>query len=374
MKRIAVFLAFVTLYHIAVIAQKKYEMVVEKTDGTEVVINVEDIVRTYFRERSSSEEPQEDDKLLEGPFPVGKWQECNAEGVLLNDATDYEVMHVNIYSNGTGDFWSVTKGIVNHDKYSFSYSISMSGNSGTITETVTASNYEPKVGQSITLPFTYENGIFHIGEICYKKINEGAGEENSDDGKAYTSCPDGNHPHMVDLDLPSGTKWACCNLGASTPESYGNYYAWGETQPKSGYGWNTYLYGSASNDVVSIGSDIAGTDYDAATANWGTPWRMPSLNQIWELLKNTTSTWTSQNDVKGRKFTGSNGGTIFLPAAGSRTSDELYGAGSRGNYWSSTLYESNIVTGGAQSLYSNWETVREDVNSRSSGLSVRPVR
>ena len=63
MKRIAVFLAFVTLYHIAVIAQKKYEMVVEKTDGTEVVINVEDIVRTYFRERSSSEEPQEDDKL-----------------------------------------------------------------------------------------------------------------------------------------------------------------------------------------------------------------------------------------------------------------------------------------------------------------------
>lgn len=173
MKRIAVLLSFVTVYSIFVFGQKTYEMVVEKTDGTEVVINVEDIVRTYFRERSSSDDPQEDEKLLEGPFPVGKWQECNADGTLLNDATDYEVMHVNIYSNGTGDFWSVTKGVVDHDKYSFSYTISMSGNSGTITETITASNYEPKVGQSITLPFTYENGIFHIGEIYYRKLTRG---------------------------------------------------------------------------------------------------------------------------------------------------------------------------------------------------------
>ena len=188
-----------------------------------------------------------------------------------------------------------------------------------------------------------------------------------------TTCPDSNHPHMIDLGLPSGTKWACCNVGASTPEGYGNYYAWGETQPKSVYSWDTYQYGSSKNNVVNIGSDIAGTSYDAATANWGAPWRMPSLTQIQELLNSCTSTWTAQNGVYGRKFVGPNGGTIFLPAAGIRWDGELYYAGSYGDYWSSTLYESSPRS--ACGLYfDSYDAGWYRNGYRYYGQSVRPVR
>jgi len=195
-----------------------------------------------------------------------------------------------------------------------------------------------------------------------------------------TTCPDSNHPHMIDLGLPSGTKWACCNVGAHTPEEYGGYYAWGETQTKSYYDWNTYSYWHDSdgdnypdrNELTNIGSDIAGTSYDAATANWGAPWRMPSLAQVQELLNNCSSRWTQQNGVNGRLFTGTNGGTIFLPAAGYRWYDELDYEGSEGNYWSSSLYESypNLAyylyfySGGA-----SWINYY-----RYYGFTVRPVR
>ena len=199
-----------------------------------------------------------------------------------------------------------------------------------------------------------------------------------------TTCPDSNHPHMIDLGLPSGTKWACYNVGASAPEQYGNYYAWGETSPKSVYNEVTYSYYTGQDtdgngwidknfSVVNIGSDIAGTSYDAATANWGAPWRMPSLTQIQELLNSCTSTWTAQNGVYGRKFVGPNGGSIFLPAAGNRWGGELYNAGSYGHYWSSTLSESNPTF--AYSLYFNsYFADLFNLFSRHLGLSVRPVR
>lgn len=187
-----------------------------------------------------------------------------------------------------------------------------------------------------------------------------------------TSCPDANHPHMIDLGLLSGTKWACCNVGASTPEGYGGYYAWGETQTKSVYNLDTYKYYDDSNGYVNIGSDIAGTQYDAATANWGAPWRMPSSAQIKELVNNTTSVWTTQNGVSGRKFTGSNGGTIFLPAAGARWSGELYYAGDRGLYWSSTRYESYPYF--AYDLYFVSGDAYWHCSDRYGGHSVRPVR
>ena len=194
---------------------------------------------------------------------------------------------------------------------------------------------------------------------------------------AYTECPDANHPHAIDLGLPSGTKWACCNVGASAPEQYGGYYAWGETHEKSAYNWDTYQYGYYNYDydyshLVNIGSDIAGTGYDAATANWGAPWRMPSLAQIQELLNSCSSTWTTQNGVNGRKFTGPNGGTVFLPAAGRRWGGELGYAGSGGYYWSSTLNESDPGRGVDlyfDSGYADWLS-----SSRYNGQSVRPVR
>ena len=140
---------------------------------------------------------------------------------------------------------------------------------------------------------------------------------DSDDTPSFTTCPDDKHPHLIDLGLPSGTKWACCNLGATKPEEPGKTYAWGETEPKTGdQSWTYYLhYDRTTKTLRDIGSNIAGTIYDAATANWGGIWRMPTLLQIRELIDNTTTTWvtTGQNGSSGIRFTSANGGSIFLP-------------------------------------------------------------
>ena len=194
--------------------------------------------------------------------------------------------------------------------------------------------------------------------------------ENSSDPVSYTSCPDSHHPHLIDLGLPSGTKWACCNVGAEKPEDYGGYFAWGETSEKSFYTSDNYLDGKGTS--YDIGKDIAGTQYDAATANWGSLWVMPNMEQMEELKSNCTSEWTTENGVKGRRFIGPNGASVFLPAAGNRWRDDLYHAGSYGNYWSSTLYESH--TSYAWSLYFYSGYVRTYYYGRFDGLSVRPVR
>lgn len=148
-------------------------------------------------------------------------------------------------------------------------------------------------------------------------------------------CPDDHHPHAIDLGLPSGTRWCCCNVGAVRPEAYGGYYAWGETSEKSVYNWETYAYGSTWNDCDSLGADISGTQYDVAHVRMGVPWVMPSKEQQEELMKYCTREWTSVNGVNGILVTGPNGGQIFLPAGGFRWSDVLYDAGSLGHYWSS---------------------------------------
>lgn len=210
-------------------------------------------------------------------------------------------------------------------------------------------------------------------------INDTRKQENSkiinvsQKGKGFTSCPDSNHPHMINLGLPSGTLWACCNVGTQKPEDYGGYYAWGETKTKSTYNWGTYSHcGSTKETCRNLGSNIAGTAYDVATANWGTSWRMPTIKQLEELKEKTTSVWTTQNGVKGRKFTGANGGIIFLPAAGYVWDGEFINVGSWGYYWSSTsggdfgAYQSSFY-GGDVNTNDNW-------SDRDYGLSVRPVR
>ena len=162
------------------------------------------------------------------------------------------------------------------------------------------------------------------------------------------ACPDSHHPHAIDLGLPSGTKWACCNVGAKTPEAYGGYYAWGETSEKSYYYWDTYAYGSNWDNVVNIGSNIAGTVYDVAHVRMGGSWRMPTIEQQQELRDNCTRQWTTQNGVNGTLVTGPNGGQIFLPAAGSRWDDVLYYEGEYGYCWSASLNPSDVS--GAYSL------------------------
>ena len=182
-------------------------------------------------------------------------------------------------------------------------------------------------------------------------------------------CPDSNHPHAIDLGI--GVKWACCNVGASSPDEYGCYYAWGETEEKSYYNWETYKYYNSSTGYQSLGSDIAGTHYDVAHVKWGGGWRMPSYDQIIDLFNQCTSEWTTLNGVKGRKFTGPNGASIFLPAAGNRWSDNTNYAGSHGYCWSSTQGPDNSSNACYLSFYSGY--VDWSSNTRYYGQSVRPV-
>ena len=243
------------------------------------------------------------------------------------------------------------------------------------------------VGQSKTFTLTYtptqENSGFNaIVRILSDAENDteivtvsGRSYKASVDPVAYTSCPDSHHPHLIDLGLPSGTKWACCNVGASKPEDYGGYFAWGETTEKSRYYWDTYIHCDGSYETChDIGKDIAGTQYDAATANWGSPWVMPSKEQMEELKNSCTSEWTTENGVNGRRFIGPNGASIFLPAAGYRWEVDLGRAGSYGDYWSSTLYESRTDNAWYLSFGSGGVYAGDYVGGRGSGLSVRPVR
>lgn len=191
------------------------------------------------------------------------------------------------------------------------------------------------------------------------------------------TCSDGNHPHMIDLGLPSGTMWACCNVGASKPEDYGDYYAWGETRIKSEYSSATYDYIDGSS-ARNIGSDISREKYDVAYEQWGRDWCMPSATKMQELLDNTTSTWEVQNGVNGRSFTGSNGGKIFLPAAGIYVY-RVSAMETLGAYWSSTIAGSNYSWYACCLSFSadNVSVITSTVGTgyyRHQGLTVRPVR
>jgi len=186
-------------------------------------------------------------------------------------------------------------------------------------------------------------------------------------------CPDGHHPHAIDLGLPSGTKWCCCNVGANTPEEYGGYYAWGETHEKGRYYWDTYAYYIGWLNCENIGSDIAGTTYDVATVRIGDPWRMPSYEQMQELVYNCSCQWTQQNGVNGILVTGQNGGQIFLPAAGYRWYNELDLAGSRCTFWSSSLYLYDKTTAFIMQSSSGTLITNSNRFGRGCGQSVRAV-
>lgn len=167
-----------------------------------------------------------------------------------------------------------------------------------------------------------------------------------------------NHEY-VDLGLPSGTLWATCNVGANTPEDYGDYFAWGETQPKDIYCWSTYQYCNGGENTLTKYCNNSTYGYngfaddlitllpedDAATANWGANWHMPTNEEWEELINNTICTWiTTQYGVDGRLFTASNGNSLFLPAAGVFDGVELCGPG--GSCWSSSLYTDWPLGGG----------------------------
>ena len=202
---------------------------------------------------------------------------------------------------------------------------------------------------------------------------------NFDKGKGGAE----NGHEYVDLGL--SVKWATCNVGANSPEEYGDYFAWGETTPKTTYFWSTYKYCNGLYDTmtkyctdsyygtVDNKTTLELTD-DAARVNWGGKWRMPTKAEQDELrdTDNCTWTWTTQKGVKGYKVTSKkNGNSIFLPAAGYRSNDNLICAGIWGSYWSSSL--SSYSCHDAYSVFFSSSYVNCSDYSRHDGRSVRAV-
>lgn len=176
-------------------------------------------------------------------------------------------------------------------------------------------------------------------------------------------------PEAIDLGLPSGIKWASFNVGAAKPEEYGGYYAWGEVEEKSSYYETNYLY-YKNGSYISLGYDISVTQYDVAHVKLGGSWRMPTQDELRELLNECTWKWTTLNSVKGYLVTGSNGNSIFLPATGFYNGEEVVFATTSARYRSSTLL--NTYSFKPNSLFFNSKNFEWDWNSYY-GYSVRPV-
>ena len=140
-------------------------------------------------------------------------------------------------------------------------------------------------------------------------------------------CPDSNHPHAIDLGMPSGKKWACCNVDADAPEEYGGYYAWGDVETKS-----TYTLGTYTRKYVE---KISGTQFDVATKKWGDNWQIPTMEDMEWLTKNCSWVDKTWHGVKGTLIIASNGNSIFLPYSDLVASDRSYGMGGC-CYWTGT--------------------------------------
>lgn len=168
------------------------------------------------------------------------------------------------------------------------------------------------------------------------------------------------------VDLGLSVKWATCNVGASRPENYGDYYAWGETQTKLEYTKKNSL-----TDGKNIGNISGNSQYDVARAQWGSSWRLPTLAEIKELKDKCKWKWTTEGGHKGYRVTGPNGNFIFLPAAGYCRDTGIHNLGLSGTYWSGTLYEGSSFN--AYYLYFSSGYVTWGSSSRDRGHSVRPV-
>lgn len=216
------------------------------------------------------------------------------------------------------------------------------------------------------------DGVDNISDVSYHiSIIMG---HTTDAAVNASLCPNTLHPHVIDLGLPSGTKWTCCNIGAKDPLEYGDHYAWGEMLAKDFYSKDNYCYYDVDQSSChNIGDDIAGTNYDVATIRWGNKYSMPSNDQFQELVDNCTYSWTTIGGVNGALFTASNGNKIFLPAAGNYMDKGfILGVGSIGYYWASN--QSTDATTYAYEIDFDDDDAYPNSNwYRYSGLSIRPV-
>lgn len=235
-------------------------------------------------------------------------------------------------------------------------------------------------GETLEITLSDERGKYIKYEVAGKDFVAGTAYAYTlTEGEKFDTSITYN---AVDLGLPSGTLWADRNIGAATPEAYGDYFAWGETEPKDYYDWSTYKWCNGSEFAMTKyctdsyygtvdSKTVLELEDDAAYVNMGVAWRMPTHAEVTELMNNCTKTWTTQNGVEGWEVTGPNGNSIFLPAAGYRYNSSLDNAGSWGYCWLSSLYEfdpSNAYVLGFGSYDYNWYG-----DYRYCGRSVRAV-
>ena len=214
--------------------------------------------------------------------------------------------------------------------------------------------------------------------------SDNAACEKNEPSNSATGTANGHE--WVDLGLPSGLKWATCNVGATKPEEYGSYYAWGETEPNTTYDWSTYKWCNGSYKTLTKyctdsyngtvdNKTVLELEDDAAAVNWGGKWRMPTDAEWTELRENCTWIWTEDYNgtgVKGRIVTSNiNDNSIFLPAAGYRVSDVWSDAGYLGGYWSSSLSTGSPDRAWYVVFVS--DILNRNYYHRYWGLSVRPV-
>ena len=291
-------------------------------------------------------------------FTVDQWSKLEAAGAVFLPAPGYrDGTDVNSVQYG-GYYWSATE---NGSYFAACFSF-----------------------RSGDADVYYDNRHYARSVRLVKDIEGGGATPDTPDTPTEPEEPNNgteNGHEYVDLGL--SVKWATCNVGATKPEEYGDYFAWGEVEPKETYNWSTYKWCNGSDDTQTkycTNSNYGTVDNktvlesadDAAAVNWGGSWRMPTTEEQQELIENCTWTWTTQNGVNGYKVTSkSNGNSIFLPAAGYRSGSSLYFAGSYGYYWSGSLYTGSPFTAWYVNFYSS------DVNRysyyRDYGQSVRPV-
>lgn len=194
---------------------------------------------------------------------------------------------------------------------------------------------------------------------------EEAQSEDSEDSE-YSNV---NGYDAVDLGL--SVMWATCNVGASSSSDYGDYYAWGEIETKSKYTESN----SVTFDMDDMEDITGNSEYDAATANWGSPWRMPTIDECEELMDKCTWKWTKEDNVYGYTVTGTTGNSIFLPATGYYEGSSLEYDGEEGYYWTSTPYPASKKM---DDCYAYFMTLFSDdyfseYEYRSYGYTIRPV-
>lgn len=309
-------------------------------------------------------------------FTVNKTEDCDIEGTVSeiilvdNGKTFYHYGEMNVT---TGEISYLAESMYNasiHCKFELS-------------------DNTPTIVERLMFPTSFGENQIQVGikiaqtnEIIYQYLPAGEWEKGHTYNYPITLTKKLTEGEAIDLGL--SVKWASKNVGANSPEEYGDYFAWGETEEKEDYSVsNSLTFGLSDSELLSRG--IIGEDgnltvsYDVAATKWAGDWRMPTYEEISELMEKCTWEWTTHNGVNGRKVTGPNENSIFLPAAGARNGTNHSGGGTDGFYWGAKPgYNGDFLIydkyGYADRLYFNsYDFYQMDYDNRNRGYTVRPV-